>query len=98
MLKKIQMLLLKRLSRKALKKLIKKKKLKSTNCMRKICIFLLVLFCGFVSKAQVKEKSGYNKQVFWKIQIKDPKSILLLIRMIPLQIGIFIPIQLMVFH
>ncbi|MCD0472776.1 cell surface protein SprA [Flavobacterium sp. EDS] len=47
--------------------------------MHKICISLLVLFCGFVSNAQVKEetqdttKTGYS---VGKIQIKDPQSIL----------------------
>jgi cell surface protein SprA len=47
--------------------------------MHKICIFLLVLFCGFVSEAQVKQeaqdttKTGYS---VGKIQIKDPQSIL----------------------
>jgi cell surface protein SprA len=46
--------------------------------MQKICIFLLVLFSGFVSKAQVKEevqdttKTGFSQG---KIQIKDPQSI-----------------------
>ncbi|MGO4820408.1 MULTISPECIES: cell surface protein SprA [unclassified Flavobacterium] len=46
--------------------------------MQKICIFLLVLFSGFVSKAQVNEetqdttKTGFSQG---KIQIKDPKSI-----------------------
>ncbi|MFT5714304.1 MAG: cell surface protein SprA, partial [Flavobacterium sp.] len=47
--------------------------------MRKICIFLLVLFCGFVSHAQVNEeaqdtvKTGFS---VGKVKIKDPKSIL----------------------
>ncbi|TRX42382.1 T9SS outer membrane translocon Sov/SprA [Flavobacterium restrictum] len=47
--------------------------------MRKICIFFLVLFGGFVSQAQVKQevqdtiKTGYS---VGKIQIKDPQSIL----------------------
>jgi cell surface protein SprA len=47
--------------------------------MHKICISLLVLFCGFVSRAQVKQeaqdttKAGYS---VGKIQIKDPQSIL----------------------
>ena len=47
--------------------------------MYKICTFLLVLFCGFVSQAQVKPvvqdstKTGYS---VGKIQIKDPQSIL----------------------
>lgn len=47
--------------------------------MRKICIFLLVSFCGFVSRAQVNQqaqdtiKTGFS---VGKIQIKDPQSIL----------------------
>ncbi|HEY4617767.1 MAG TPA: cell surface protein SprA [Flavobacterium sp.] len=47
--------------------------------MRKICIFLLVLFCGFVSHAQVNEeaqdtvKTGFS---LGKVKIKDPQSIL----------------------
>jgi cell surface protein SprA len=47
--------------------------------MHKICIFLLVLFCGFVSQAQVKEaaqdtvKTGFS---IGKVQLKDPQSIL----------------------
>nr|WP_288834308.1 cell surface protein SprA [uncultured Flavobacterium sp.] len=47
--------------------------------MYKICIFLAVLLCGFVSLAQVNEpvqdttKRGYS---LGKIEIKDPKSIL----------------------
>ena len=47
--------------------------------MHKICIFLLVLFCGFVSQAQVEQvvqdttKNGFSKG---KIQLKNPKSII----------------------
>jgi cell surface protein SprA len=47
--------------------------------MRKICIFLLVLFCGFLSHAQVNEeaqdtvKTGFS---VGKIKIKDPQSVL----------------------
>jgi cell surface protein SprA len=47
--------------------------------MQKICIFLLVIFSGLVSNAQVKEevqdttKTGFSQG---KIQIKDPQSIL----------------------
>jgi cell surface protein SprA len=47
--------------------------------MRKICILLLVLFCGFVSYAQVNEepqdtvKTGFS---LGKVKIKDPQSIL----------------------
>ncbi|MBF2709355.1 T9SS outer membrane translocon Sov/SprA [Flavobacterium soyangense] len=46
--------------------------------MYKICTFLLVLFCGFVSQAQVNQatqdttKTGFSTG---KIQIKDPQSI-----------------------
>lgn len=47
--------------------------------MNKICILLLILFCGFVSQAQVNEKaqdtvkSGFS---VGKVQIKNPQSIL----------------------
>jgi cell surface protein SprA len=47
--------------------------------MNKICILLLILFCGFVSQAQVIEKaqdtvkSGFS---VGKVQIKNPQSIL----------------------
>ena len=47
--------------------------------MHKICIFLLVIFCGFVSQAQVTPtnrdttKTGFSTG---KIQLKDPQSIL----------------------
>ena len=47
--------------------------------MHKICIFLLVLFCGFVSQAQVKQeaqdtvKTGFS---IGKLQLKNPQSIL----------------------
>jgi cell surface protein SprA len=47
--------------------------------MHKICIFLLVIFCGFVSQAQVKPaaqdtiKTGFSTG---KVQLKDPQSIL----------------------
>ncbi|MFT5602097.1 MAG: cell surface protein SprA [Flavobacteriales bacterium] len=47
--------------------------------MRKICIFLLVLFWGFVSHAQVTEeaqdtvKTGFS---IGKVKIKDPQSII----------------------
>ncbi|MGO4817529.1 cell surface protein SprA [Flavobacterium sp. W22_SRS_FP1] len=47
--------------------------------MRKICIFLLVLFWGFVSHAQVTEeaqdtlKTGFS---IGKLKIKDPQSII----------------------
>ena len=47
--------------------------------MQKICLFLLVLFCGFASRAQVKEeaqdtiKKGFS---LGKVQIKNPQSIL----------------------
>ncbi|MFV8368404.1 cell surface protein SprA [Flavobacterium sp. LB2R40] len=47
--------------------------------MHKICIFLLVLFCGLVSQAQVKEaaqdtvKTGFS---IGKLQLKNPQSIL----------------------
>ncbi|PWA10156.1 T9SS outer membrane translocon Sov/SprA [Flavobacterium laiguense] len=47
--------------------------------MHKIHVFLLVLFCGFVSQAQVQQvvqdtvKKGYD---VGEIQIKDPQSIL----------------------
>ncbi|CAM2808412.1 T9SS outer membrane translocon Sov/SprA [Flavobacterium frigoris] len=47
--------------------------------MHKICTFLIVLFCGSVSLAQVKEqaqdttKTGFS---LGKVQIKDPQSIL----------------------
>ena len=47
--------------------------------MHKICLFLLVLFCGFVSKAQVKEEAQdtVNKGFsLGKVQIKNPQSIL----------------------
>ena len=53
--------------------------LKNVQYVYKICTFLLVLFCGFVSQAQVKPvvqdstKTGYS---VGKIQIKDPQSIL----------------------
>ena len=53
--------------------------LKNIRFVYKICIILLVLFCGFVSQAQVKQvdadttKTGVSTG---KIQIKDPKSIL----------------------
>jgi hypothetical protein len=44
----------------------------------KICAFLIILFCGFVSQAQVKPatqdtiKTGFSTG---KIDIKDPQSI-----------------------
>lgn len=47
--------------------------------MQKICIFLLVLFSGFLLEAQVIEepkdtiRTGFSTG---KIQIKDPKSVL----------------------
>jgi cell surface protein SprA len=47
--------------------------------MHKICIFSLVLFCGFVSNAQVVKavqdtvKTGFS---IGKVQLKDPQSIL----------------------
>ncbi|MBP2284073.1 cell surface protein SprA [Flavobacterium sp. CG_23.5] len=47
--------------------------------MYKICTFLVVLFCGFVSQAQVKQevqdttKTGFS---VGKVQLKDPQSIL----------------------
>ena len=47
--------------------------------MHKICIFLLVLFCGYTTRAQVKEvvqdtvKTGFS---VGKIQLKNPQSIL----------------------
>jgi cell surface protein SprA len=47
--------------------------------MHKICIFLLVLFCGFVSHGQVNQaaqdtvKTGFS---IGKVQLKNPKSIL----------------------
>ncbi|MFV8345080.1 cell surface protein SprA [Flavobacterium sp. ZB4P13] len=47
--------------------------------MHKICIFLLVLFCGFASQAQVNQaaqdtvKTGFSTG---KVQLKNPKSIL----------------------
>lgn len=47
--------------------------------MHKICIFLLVIFCGYVSQAQVTpatqdtSKTGFSKG---KVQLKDPQSIL----------------------
>ena len=47
--------------------------------MHKSCIFLLVLFCGFVSQAQVKQEAqDTTKTGFYvgKIQIKNPQSIL----------------------
>ena len=53
--------------------------LKNVQFVYKICSFLLVLFCGLVSQAQVKPvvqdttKTGYS---VGKIQIKDPQSIL----------------------
>ena len=68
--------------------------------MHKICIFLLVLFCGFVSQAQVKPaaqdtvKTGFS---IGKVKLKTLKVFFLLIRMILLQIDIFILILLMDF-
>ncbi|MFT7334714.1 MAG: cell surface protein SprA [Porticoccaceae bacterium] len=47
--------------------------------MRKICIFLMVLFCGFVSYAQVDEESQDTIKTGFsvgKIKIKNPQSIL----------------------
>ncbi len=47
--------------------------------MHKICTFLLVLFCGFVSFAQVNEEAQDTTQTGFslgKVQIKNPKSIL----------------------
>ncbi|WP_369752598.1 cell surface protein SprA [Flavobacterium sp. WC2409] len=47
--------------------------------MQKICLFLLVLFCGFASRAQVKEEAQdtINKGFsLGKVQIKNPQSIL----------------------
>ena len=47
--------------------------------MHKICIFLLVSFCGFASQAQVNQsaqdtvKTGFS---IGKVQLKNPKSIL----------------------
>ncbi|RKS99099.1 cell surface protein SprA [Flavobacterium sp. 123] len=47
--------------------------------MNKICVLVLILFCGFVSQAQVNEKaqdtvkSGFS---VGKVQIKNPQSIL----------------------
>ena len=47
--------------------------------MHKICTFLLVLFCGFASQAQVNQaaqdtvKTGFS---IGKVQMKNPKSIL----------------------
>jgi cell surface protein SprA len=47
--------------------------------MHKICIFLLVIFCGFVSQAQVVPvaqdtiKTGFSTG---KVQLKDPQSVL----------------------
>jgi cell surface protein SprA len=47
--------------------------------MHKICIFLLVIFCGFVSQAQVAPvaqdtiKTGFSTG---KVQLKDPQSVL----------------------
>lgn len=47
--------------------------------MHKICIFLLVLFCGLVSQAQVEQaaqdtvKTGFS---IGKLQLKNPQSIL----------------------
>ncbi|KIA87326.1 cell surface protein SprA [Flavobacterium sp. AED] len=47
--------------------------------MHKICIFLLVIFCGFVSQAQVTPaaqdtiKTGFSTG---KVQLKDPQSVL----------------------
>ncbi|MFV8371000.1 cell surface protein SprA [Flavobacterium sp. LB2P74] len=47
--------------------------------MHKICTFLLVLFCGFASQAQVNQaaqdtvKTGFS---IGKVQLKNPKSIL----------------------
>ena len=47
--------------------------------MRKICTFLLVVFSGFVSQAQVTPVVQDTTQTGFstgKIQVKDPKSIL----------------------
>jgi cell surface protein SprA len=47
--------------------------------MHKICIFLAVLLCGFVSRAQVNEPvqdTTKREYSLGKVQIKDPKSIL----------------------
>jgi hypothetical protein len=47
--------------------------------MYKICTFLLVIFCGFASQAQVNQaaqdtvKTGFS---IGKVQMKNPKSIL----------------------
>ena len=60
--------------------------------MHKICTFLLVLFCGFASQAQVNQaaqdtvKTGFS---IGKVQMKNPKSIL------SAYTGIFTPILLM---
>ena len=53
--------------------------LKKVQFEYKICSFLLVLFCGFVSQAQVKpvaQDSTKTSYSVGKIQIKDPSSIL----------------------
>jgi cell surface protein SprA len=47
--------------------------------MHKICLFLLVFFCGFISQAQVIQPAQDTIQPSFsvgKIQIKDPQSIL----------------------
>ena len=47
--------------------------------MHKIYIFLLVLFCGFVSQAQVEQQAQdtiKNKFSIGKVQLKDTQSIL----------------------
>ncbi|TDE05245.1 cell surface protein SprA [Flavobacterium sandaracinum] len=47
--------------------------------MHKICIFLLVLFCGFVSQAQVEQKAQDTVKTGFslgKLQLKNPQSIL----------------------
>ena len=51
----------------------------NSKSMHKIAVFFLVLFCGFVARAQVKKepqdtiKSGFS---LGKVQIKNPQSVL----------------------
>ncbi len=58
---------------------MEKKYLEKTQFVYKIYTVLMILFCGFVSQAQIKQvavdtvKTGFS---VGKIQLKDPKSIL----------------------
>ena len=66
--------------------------------MHKIYIFLLVLFCGFVSQAQVEQQAQdtiKNKFSIGKVQLKDTQSILSAYTYDQLLTGTFIPIRLM---